>query len=470
MSDNKSLFKELLKIPITYDRNAHILNGLLKLDSKNRLDPHLFSHILEYQAYDTYLHTPEYAIASRNIELGKFLIENDLCDLRKYSGFHLDNELRKNDDDAIVYIASITNVDALLMSNIMHNKYYNSHTNCSSKLAEFILDNYKYNLRIQNLFNMGVILLRQKYLDLNMIRTYVSEGYVNWDEVLVESAWGGHIDIMRYSVEQEGAVINNNRAVSFAAHKGHLEVVKYLVERGADVNSAICEDLNIVRYCLDNGASATKVLAVAVCNERFDMIETAIEYGAEITHRIFDSACRKGNLKLVKFFVELGAAVRNCGFLSALCMMRFDIAEYLLEHGADVDMDGGKSLILMSRGGKLKTVKYLVERGANVINSPANVHAARKGHIDVVKYLVEHGADVNYGDNDALRATRDLEVAKYLVKKGADAKDSRCLEYAVSLRNLELMQYLLENGASITPRCITYAHDDRILNYLRRLE
>ena len=447
--------KKLLETPVTRDRNAHILNGLLKLDSKNRLDPHLFSHILEYQAYDPYLHTPEYAITSRNIELGNFLIENDLWYLLSEDvHVYLDYAIKMNDDDAIVYIASITHADPLSIRDTMRKKY-NAQFYCSSKLADFIVNNYT--PARSNSFHLGVILLRQEYLSLDMSYTYVSEGWVNWYEVLVESAWGGYIDIVRYVVEQQGVDVtfDRNLAAFYAAYKGHLEVVKYLIERGADATSCVisrgsnyCTQLNIIYYCLQHGASANDVLMVAIRDNVLDLVKCAIDHGADVTfynNLPIRDASEKGN---------------------------FEIVKYLIEYGADININMGAPLTFAVTRGNIDMVKYLIRKGAHMTNNYNITKAAQMGRIDIVKCLVKNGSDVKCWDNDSLRAAtlgRHVEIVKYLVEQGADAKDTVCLENAARKGSLELVKYFVEQGTAITSRSIRFAHNRhyrQIVNYL----
>lgn len=112
-----------------------------------------------------------------------------------------------------------------------------------------------------------------------------------------------------------------------------------------------------------------------------------------------------------------------------------DIVKMLVEHGADVNSAGpGKQppVRVAARNGRLKVLKYLIEKGANFEDKTANdgatplEGAASKGHLDIVKFLVEKGANVNHQDNDKdtpigeAAVNGHFEVVKYLLEHGAD--------------------------------------------------
>jgi ankyrin repeat protein len=153
--------------------------------------------------------------------------------------------------------------------------------------------------------------------------------------------------------------------------------------------------------------------------------------------------------------------------------------KYLIEQGADVNLPlqtgwYGSALAAAAwalGGGSSETVKYLVEQGADV-NLPlqtgecgsALAGAARAGNTETVKYLVEQGADVNlplqtgrYGSALAGAARAgNTETVKYLVEQGADVnlplQTGQCgsaLAAAAWTGNTETVKYLVEQGADV---------------------
>ncbi|MGG4469175.1 ankyrin repeat domain-containing protein [Paenibacillus alvei] len=113
----------------------------------------------------------------------------------------------------------------------------------------------------------------------------------------------------------------------------------------------------------------------------------------------------------------------------------FEIVEYLVQKGIDVNTKGGifdaSSLNLAAGAGHLKIVKYLIEHGAEIDVSLANRNplfgAIYGGHKEVAEFLVEKGIDISIrytGENiknmDAYEYARQFgktEIAKYLKQK-----------------------------------------------------
>lgn len=79
---------------------------------------------------------------------------------------------------------------------------------------------------------------------------------------------------------------------------------------------------------------------------------------------------------------------------------------------------------------------------------------SRRGNLEVLKYLVENGADIHAAKDSALSSAAfngHLEIVKYLVEHGADihSEHNRALRWAAERGYLEIVNYLVEHGANI---------------------
>ena len=124
-------------------------------------------------------------------------------------------------------------------------------------------------------------------------------------------------------------------------------------------------------------------------DNQVDLVALASARGADI-HAFNNEALRiailKDQLEIVKYLVENGDS--SSKDLSAASQYgRLDIVKYLVENGADISAHNDDALVWASQYGHLDVVKYFVENGADARNIQALKWARQKGHLDVAEYL-----------------------------------------------------------------------------------
>jgi ankyrin repeat protein len=208
----------------------------------------------------------------------------------------------------------------------------------------------------------------------------------------------------------DGAAINardaaGNTPLIYAAAYGDFRCVRLLLDRGAEVNTA-------------NAAGATALMRAA---DDYDKIRALVAHGADVNTR-----SRLGNTALL-------LAARRADSHRAV--------EFLLSHGAnakDTNNFGGTALMAAVAGGDKKTVRLLLNHGADVNAQPAPnqmgfllgggrdalMWAAYRGDVAMLKLLVEAGANVNsiggFGSPLGQAAWADqVAAAKFLIENGA---------------------------------------------------
>jgi hypothetical protein len=162
----------------------------------------------------------------------------------------------------------------------------------------------------------------------------------------------------------------------------------------------------------------------------------------------------------------------NCGvpLLVALLWRRFDMAELLYQHGADVEVRGRNGFIwtpLMwaSKNGYVDIVKWLLSHGADLNARTAHgwnsLHFATFcSRIEVARILLDHNIDVEAQTNNGQTPSRlaldngRVDIVGLLLGHCVDVnvRDDRYwtpLHFASSEGDLELMRMLLERGADV---------------------
>ena len=165
-------------------------------------------------------------------------------------------------------------------------------------------------------------------------------------------------------------------------------------------------------------------------------------------------ASHRGRLRVVEYLVERGADINACGThytpylveVSCYCIARHkkhdDVAGYLMEHGAVIDIhtlaflgdrEGVESFPKqrpesLNEGHTQHVMGDMTEDGLNFYPAPAPwatplCYALRGGDVETVAYLIASGARIE-GIEDSLfnAANKNLEKVRLLLENGADPR------------------------------------------------
>jgi ankyrin repeat protein len=252
--------------------------------------------------------------------------------------------------------------------------------------------------------------------------------------------------------------LEGQTALMAVARTGNVEAAELLLDNGADVNAA-------------EGWGGQTALMWAAARNHADMIDILVEHGAEVDKRGVDrnwerrvtSEPRVKEMFTGGFTALLYAVRENC----LACVER------LLDAGADInkpDPDNVTPLILAFINLRFDIAKYLVERGADVNQwdywGRTPLYAAADMNILPASYR---------GDLPAYDDTTGLEVARMLLERGANpdfalklappprniaydragdnpvmTTGSTPLQRAAYGCDIEMMQLLLEHGADMS--------------------
>lgn len=297
---------------------------------------------------------------------------------------------------------------------------------------------------------------------------------------IASAAQSGDVDALRQRLDARPDLINalagrgfpKATALHLAAFRNHPAAVRLLIERGADLDA---------REFPDNAAP----LHFAAMYADLETIRLLVEAGADVEGKGDDS--------------EVGIL----GWATCFKQVREDVAEYLLSHGATLNV---WTAIALDRVDDLRT---LVARDPALLaarmtrghhcRTPLH-HAAARNRLGAVQVLLELGADPNATDatgatalTTASQENADPAIGSALLaasarldfltavnlgrydeaeamlredpaRIGPDGPDTIALHLAVSKRNLNTIRWLIAHGVDVNARRLMWDCDHTALH------
>ena len=235
-----------------------------------------------------------------------------------------------------------------------------------------------------------------------------------------------------------------NIALLNAVNEGDKQTVQELIEKGGKVN--------YIGYVSSRNKS---LLEIAVENNDKEMVTLLIEKGADVNLEnggITPLDCTE-NEEIIALLRSHGAKTKeeiekiDSEFISAVQYLDKEKIKSLISQVSDIDIDisdGGESgslknvtaLIFAVQNEEFELVRLFVENGAGIKVRDSNDASALfwavfKGNVDIIDYLISKGADVN--ETFSRDGDENLDL----------------LMLAASLGNIEVVNTLLKNGASV---------------------
>ena len=206
-----------------------------------------------------------------------------------------------------------------------------------------------------------------------------------------------------------------------------------------------------------------------VCDDAFLRMRLLSKYPQTEKYKLEDESWKRFFLRVIHFI--------------ALLKEKFDYVYTFgnFETQYDLLKEYGDAIFLIDEAakfGELELVIWILKANPNINLDFALRMASKNGHLEVVMYLVENGADIHaQGDYALIIASENgnLEVVKFLAKVGANihaGKDAALL-YASHYGHLETVKYLVENGANIHANndyALRLAKQNRHLEVVKYLE
>ena len=272
--------------------------------------------------------------------------------------------------------------------------------------------------------------------------------------------------------------------LQIAIQNDQKDIVSLLIEKGADVNyeAPLClisaiknKNKEIVALLLEKGALIDEQyhdetpLIISIKNDDKEILSLLLENDADPNFNIdempLDIAKKDDIIELLR---NHGAKTKeeiekiDSEFISAVLYLDKEKIKSLISQVSDIDID-------ISDGGESGSLK----------NVTALIFAVQNEEFELVRLFVENGAGIKVRDSNDASALfwavfkGNVDIIDYLISKGADVDETfsrdgdenlDLLMLAASLGNIEVVNTLLKNGASVWHEskngatAIAYAH------------
>jgi ankyrin repeat protein len=279
---------------------------------------------------------------------------------------------------------------------------------------------------------------------------------------LMRAVAENHADVVRTLVaagaDAKARSKNRFTPLLFAAQQGNIEIARLLLAAGADVDEAapdgIAGDTNAARS-FKPGTEAAALL-VAIDSQHEAMARFLVESGANPNHHgagrtALHSAVQQAMPDLVRLLLARGAdpnarLTRPMPFLSRLILQA---------HGLEVSTIGATPFWLAASYGDVRTMRILVEGGADPLarsadnTTPLMVAAG----VDFVEGQDKYGRRWFASDTAALQQAA-REAITYCIELGNDINAANNLGQtpiagAIYFRSPAMVQFLVDRGANI---------------------
>jgi RNA polymerase sigma factor (sigma-70 family) len=238
----------------------------------------------------------------------------------------------------------------------------------------------------------------------------------------IEAARLGNVARLQALVEADPSLVSarggDHYPLHVAAAAGRKAIVELLLANGANVNA------------VDTGDNA---LAIHFAAERghIDVVKVLVEHGSD---------------------VNWGADVHGrgpLGWATTWQHVHEDIADYLIKHGARIDIFSAIAL------GRAESIRQIAAAAPEVLSARMSrfedhmstiMFAVSKRQYQIAEMLADLGAPVGYLELVALN--REQEVRAYLAANPGKEFVDRAFRFAVSSGRLQMAELLLQHGAN----------------------
>jgi ankyrin repeat protein len=333
--------------------------------------------------------------------------------------------------------------------------------------------------KLENIIQSGNFKeLEQLFLEKSITQIDLNEG-------IVEAASCSNLEMVKF-LKEKGANLQEvgNRALNSAIYEENLEIMQFFINNGVDINYGNGEYLRntlqfqhikieTIRFLLDAGVSVQNCgifLTIAAKNGRNDIVSLVLQYFNQYPPEIMlivNTAL--GYTEKVEKSIknDVDIHINNEEALKLACSKgNIEIIKLFLDNGADIHVNEDEPISIAATNGHTEAVKLVLKAGANIHakNDACFKSASKSQHLALVQFLLN--GDFDFPNEILLLGFSnlgDITQIRKLLQKGIDIhiEEESALLNAVRGNHLELVRFLLENGANI------HAQQNIAFNYAR---
>ena len=319
------------------------------------------------------------------------------------------------------------------------------------------------------------VALKQKNLELESIILPVTEPSGSTLEVVAQD---NNAPLFSYFIERN-AKLSTNKAVEISVDNNNMKILDLALKNGGDPTKAlqygiIKENKDAIETSLRNQASPDAVFAYATAKNDEQLFNDALNIYGGTPASALDEAVKRNvlpmaatvlktksqsinpseslsiavsnnNLEMVSLLVD-NKADPTFGIQRAIDVESIPITKYLISQGAKTAEP--QYLQNAVKSNNLALSKVLIENGDARANN-AIIEAALEGNIEITQYLLNNGASADKALAEAMQ-TKNEDLILLLMDKATEVLDPSYMYAAARKGNKRVVKKLIESG-SINP-------------------
>ena len=283
---------------------------------------------------------------------------------------------------------------------------------------------------------------------------------------LATSSRFGHIDIVKFFVEELNIPVKDNDVINSGCANGDINVIKYLIDHGADVNKP---DKSGVFPIID-----------AINSGKIDAVKLLVHHGADYVlennaYTPLIEATAIGYLDIIKYLVNLGVSLSITNkhgvtaLQAALETKNMIISKYLIKAGAPINQISNV-LELAAQFGDFEFLKLVFDKiedkEGQLKSKKLLTIVLNSGNIESLRFLLDAGMELSvqdiifYNMIELAIKNESPELLSFVIERGADVEKSKVpFKYAlkcikdngnvISNNMLQCLKILIEAGVNI---------------------